>query len=112
MMIPPERLAIILGFSFGFFWGESFSKFDYQIKYKSKILEKHAFSRWLLLTALDALHHFQYGLALMFVAQLPLLPPLHVLLIYWAGAGLVISDWKDYEYVIKRFSKIGGSGKT
>lgn len=101
-----EQIAALLGFSVGFLWGEAFSKFDSQIKYQSKWFKQlNPFQRWLIASVLDAMHHFQYGLALILAVALfgEALPMILQVLFVWVGWGLVLSDFKDYEYVLKRF---------
>jgi len=113
-----QTLAKILGFSIGFLWGEAFSRWDYAIKYKSAWYKTlNPFWRWFVASLLDTQHHFQYGLALIiFVLKLKTIIALFpwwswasvltyttpTLILIWMGAGLVASDLKDYEYVLKR----------
>jgi len=98
-------LVEILAFSIGFLWGESFSKFDQYVKYGngngwfSKLSRR---KQWLVERILDANHHFQYGLVLMILAYF-VTEPLLALFTYAMGFGLLVSDLKDYKYVLKRF---------
>lgn len=116
------QIAVTLGFSVGFLWGEAFSGFDAQVKYEDDGYE--GWSRWkkfLVGAFLDANHHFQYGLAIMLVAMLrPDLTwiydlawldftwlnvhPTLTLILLWLGWGLVVSDWKDYRHVLGRMN--------
>jgi len=104
-----EQAAVLLGFSIGYLWGEAFSRTDQAIKYKSEWFKRQsAIIRWLVSSLLDAMHHFQYGLALI-LAVLVLgdtLPLVVQLLLAYAGWGLVASDWRDFENVFKRLGLI------
>jgi len=113
-----EEVIKVLGFSIGFLWGEAFRKTDYQVKHVAGWLQKQSkFTQWLVASLLDTQHHFQYGLALIIlvekieavIAVMPWLGFLGViarqtpsLLLTWLAYGLIVSDWKDYEYVLKR----------
>jgi len=104
-----EQAAVLLGFSIGYLWGEAFSRTDQAIKYKSEWFRRQsAIIRWLVSSLLDAMHHFQYGLALI-LAVLVLgdtLPIVAQLLLAYAGWGLVVSDWRDFENVFRRLGLI------
>ena len=103
----PQTIAAILGFSFGYLYGEAFSKFDQAVKYENTLYENlNSILKCFIASLLDANHHFQYGLVLMLLTYLYSLPPLWPLILWWAGAGLVVSDWKDYQYVLKRMGLI------
>jgi hypothetical protein len=103
--LTSAEICVILGFSVGFLWGEAFSSFDQKIKYYSPWFKQLSpFRQWLVASAFDAMHHFQYGLALIlfameFSAALPLTAQQ---LLLWVGWGLVASDWKDYANVLRR----------
>jgi hypothetical protein len=112
--LTATQIAIILGFSIGFLWGEAFSGFDGQVKYENggpKNLS--SWEKFLLEALLDANHHFQYGLALMLIVMRPSSlwifdwtwlssHPTLSLILLWMGWGLVVSDWKDYKHVLSR----------
>ena len=115
------QLAVTLGFSVGFLWGVAFKDFDGQVKHGGGDYE--AWSSWkkfLVGAVLDANHHFQYGLVIMLIAmQRPRVwfinfawlnnHPTLTLILLWLGWGLVVSDWKDYQNVLKR---LGVSGEA
>jgi len=104
-----EQAAVLLGFSIGYLWGEAFSRTDQAIKYKSEWFRRQsALKQWLVSSLLDAMHHFQYGLALILVVLIldNTLPVVAQLLLAYAGWGLIISDWRDYENVFKRLGLI------
>ena len=106
----PQTIAAVLGFSFGFLYGESFSKFDQAVKYENSWYENlNPLLKWFIASLLDANHHFQCGLVLMLLIYLYTLPPLWSMILWWAGAGLVVSDWKDYQYVLKRMGLVNDS---
>jgi len=103
LFIDPETLARILGFSIGFLYGESFSELDFKVKYLSQWYKNRSIlTQWFIASLLDSQHHFQWGLLLMLLAQTLGLSPPMLVLIYFIGLGLVISDLKDYEYVVAR----------
>ncbi len=103
LFIDPETLAKVLGFSIGFLYGESFSELDFKVKYLSQWYKNRSnFTQWFIASLLDSQHHFQWGLALMLLAQTVGFSPLMLMLVYFAGLGLVVSDLKDYEYVVAR----------
>ena len=110
-------LAKILGFSVGFLWGEAFSNLDYQMKQTSWYLNQNTFWKWFWAGIMDTMHHFQYGLALIIftlkldviISMSPSLAWLNILtyttpnlILMYVGIGLVSSDIRDYEYVLKR----------
>jgi len=110
------QIATTLGFSIGFLWGEAFSGFDAAVKHGDNGYEE--WPRWkkfLVDGFLDANHHFQYGLVVMLIAMLrPVIwvfdfswlnvHPTITLILLWLGFGLVSSDWKDYQNVLKRMN--------
>ena len=108
------QVAVTLGFSVGFLWGEAFSGFDAQVKYGDNGYEEWpSWKRFLVGALLDANHHFQYGLAIMLIAmRRPVIwvfdfswlnaHPTITLILLWLGWGLVVSDWKDYQNVLRR----------
>jgi len=116
--LTAHLITIILGFSIGLLWGEAFSGFDGQVKYGNDGYE--SWPRWakfLVGAFLDANHHFQHGLAIMLIAmRQPRIElfgrvldftwlgshPTIALMLLWLGWGLVVSDWKDYQNVLKR----------
>jgi len=103
LFVDPDTLARILGFSAGFLYGESFSELDFKVKYVSQWFKNRgAFTQWFVASLLDTQHHFQYGLLFMLLAQTLGLSPIIPILVYFAGLGLVVSDLKDYEYVLAR----------
>lgn len=99
-----------LAFSIGFLWGEAFSAFDGIVKYESDWYKKFDKVGQVVITGiLDAMHHFQYGLALIIVADIYFsVHPLIWLFVRWLGWGLIISDWKDYRNVLLRFGVTPG----
>jgi hypothetical protein len=106
--LTATEVAVVLGFSVGFLWGEAFSKFDNAVKYKSKFYPALSpLCQWLLGSLMDATHHFQYGLALvLLVMKVPwfLSHPTISLVLTWVGWGLIVSDWKDYKNILKRLN--------
>ena len=109
------QIAVTLGFSVGFLWGEAFSGFDGQIKHGDNGFEDWPdWQKFIVGALLDANHHFQYGLIVMLIAMLR--PdiwwifdftwlnshPTVTLILLWLGWGLVVSDGKDYRNVLKR----------
>lgn len=103
--LDPLEVAAVLGFSIGYLWGETFSDADWAIKNTESFKKLSSFRKWLVSHILDVTHHFQYGLVLYLVAikstglaQYPLIQ----LIIIWLAWGLIVSDWKDYQYVLKR----------
>jgi len=117
------QIAVTLGFSIGFLWGEAFRGFDGQIKHGDNGYEDWpSWKKFLVGALLDANHHFQYGRAVMLIAMLrpdlrwiynlALLNftwlnshPTVTLILLWLGWGLVVSDWKDYQNVLKRITR-------
>jgi len=95
---------------------EAFSGFDAAVKHGDNGYEE--WPRWkkfLVDGFLDANHHFQYGLVVMLIAMLrPVIwvfdfswlnvHPTITLILLWLGFGLVSSDWKDYQNVLKRMN--------
>jgi hypothetical protein len=104
------QICAVLGFSIGFCWGEAFSNFDQQIKYLSQWFKRLSpFQKWFAASVLDAMHHFQYGLALMLAAMLTPCPSWLQTLLMWVGWGLVVGDWKDYQNVLRRLGLAKGT---
>lgn len=111
------QVAATLGFSVGFLWGEAFSGFDSEVTHGDNGFDEWPrWKRFLVGALLDANHHFQYGLAVMLIAMLrPVIwvfdfswlnaHPTMALMLLWLGWGLVVSDWKDYQNVLKRMSR-------
>jgi len=97
----------LLGFSVGLMWGESFSEFDGKIKYESEWYKRlDGFWQWVVSSLLDATHHYQYGLGLIVLTLTQewfQVRPMWALLCRWLAWGLIVSDWKDYQNVLKRF---------
>jgi len=110
MDITPLFLLQVLGFGIGLLAGESFARFDYMIKHKSEWYKKLApFWKWFVAGLLDILHHWQYGAVLILFVQLyPNTPDAWGILLTWLGIGLIVSDWKDWEYIIKRMPRSAG----
>jgi len=103
----PKTIAMILGFSFGYLYGEAFSKFDKTVKYDVTWFQNlNPVLKWFIASFLDANHHFQYGLILMLVTSLYSLPAFWPVILWWAGAGLLVSDWKDYQNVLSRLGLV------
>lgn len=104
---------VYLAFSIGFLWGEAFSGFDGEVTHGENGFD--AWPRWqkfLVGGFLDANHHFQIGLAMIIIADIYVLGhPLWTLFLKWVGWGLIVSDWKDYENVLKRFG-VGNGEET
>lgn len=104
-------LVEFAGFMFGFGFGEAFSKLDGEIKhgaYKAWYTALGVGSKRFVAQILDAFHHFQYGILLMIAAhRLRALYPELAVALYAFGAGLVVSDAKDYQNVLKRFFGVG-----
>ncbi len=118
------QIAVTLGFSVGFLWGEAFSGFDGQVKHGDNGYEDWpSWQKFLVGALLDANHHFQYGLAVMLIAMrhphiwifdfawLDVHPTISLMLL-WLGWGLVVSDWKDYQNVLKRLTAKKKEEKT
>lgn len=113
--LTAELIAVILGFSIGYLWGEAFSGFDGQVKYGTGSAwdGEESWRRFLIGAFLDANHHFQYGLVLMLMVMRPsklwifdwtwlkVHPTLSLILLF-VGWGLVVSDGKDYKNILKR----------
>ena len=106
LSLTSSEVATILGFSIGFLWGEAFSKFDHVIKYQSKKYQGLApLKQWFVSSLMDATHHFQYGLTIVLaVLTAPLFSehPILKLILLYLGLGLIVSDWKDYQNILKR----------
>jgi hypothetical protein len=104
--LTAEQLVMYLGLSIGYLWGEAFSKFDYNITYESEWYKKLGkFQQWIIKSLLDTTHHFQMGLILILLITkgwFGLHPALGSIL-NWVGWGLVVSDWKEYKNVLRRF---------
>lgn len=111
------QIAATLGFSIGFLWGEAFSGFDAAVKHGNNGYEEWPhWKKFLVGALLDANHHFQYGLVVMLIAMIrPNIwwrfnftwlntHPTITLILLWLGWGLVMSDWKDYQNVLKRMN--------
>ncbi len=113
ILITATEALVDLAFSIGLLWGEAFSAFDGAIKYESDWYKQFdSVGQVVINGILDATHHFQYGLALIAVADLYFMSrPLWALFMKWVGWGLIISDWKDYENVLKRFG-VGAGEET
>lgn len=103
---------VYLAFSIGFLWGEAFSGFDGEITHGDNGFD--AWPRWqrfLVTGFLNANHHFQLGLMAIIYANIYLIHrPLWMLFLKWIGWGLIVSDWKDYKNVLKRFGVGVASG--
>jgi len=110
------QIAVTLGFSIGFLWGEAFSGFDGEVTHGDNGFD--TWPRWkkfIVGALLDANHHFQYGLVIMLIAMLRpdiwifkfswlnVHPTINLILL-WLGWGMVVSDWKDYKNVLKRMT--------
>lgn len=109
--LTPEQVAVILGFSLGYLWGEAFSRMDQAVKYESEWFKRLSrFRQWLVSSLLDAMHHFQYGLALILAVQVfgEALPAVFQLLLAYTGWGLVVSDWRDFRNVLRRLGLLNG----
>lgn len=108
--------VVLLGFSIGLLWGESFSGFDGKIKYETEWFKGlDDFGQWLVGSILDSTHHFQYGLSLYVFSYIydPIAPPMHPLrslFVQCLAWGLIVSDWKDYKNVLKRFTSASMDG--
>ena len=104
-VIPdPQQALFVLALSIGFLWGEAGSKFDYEIKYgttKEWFNSLPIVQKTLVDFILNITHHFQYGLALIYLSQ-KFLTGDPLTFIMWSGWGLVISDWKDYQQILVR----------
>lgn len=104
-IIPDLVTAVItLGFSLGFLWGEGGSNFDWEVKYGSgkvwyegQTLTVKAIIDFLL----NVTHHYQYGLIIIILGYLYAAGDILLFMQYF-GLGLIISDWKDYKYILKR----------
>lgn len=103
-ILTVAEVAMVFGFSIGYLWGEAFSGFDGQIKHESEWFKKqNPIIQWFVESLLDATHHFQYGLALILWVMVKLPPDsIQYLVLIRLGWGLVASDWKDYQNVLRR----------
>ena len=105
--LTAEQLVMYLGLSIGYLWGEAFSGFDGQVKYEFDWFKKFdRFTQWIITSILDVTHHFQWGLILILLVTLNdwfALHPTIGAILRWVGWGLIVSDWKDYKNVLKRF---------
>ncbi|MEM3162575.1 MAG: hypothetical protein QW056_06285 [Candidatus Bathyarchaeia archaeon] len=113
MGLTAEQVAAVLGFSLGYLWGEAFSRTDQAIKYESEWFKRLSrFKQRLVSSFMDALHHFQYGLALILAVQVfgEALPVVFQLLLAYAGWGLVVSDWRDFRNVLRRLGLLEAEG--
>ena len=113
--LTAEQIAVILGFSIGYLWGEAFSGFDKMFKHSEngEYSEMEKWKKFVVGALLDANHHFQYGLMLMLAAMKQTdfwilrfswfkTHPTITLIILWMGWGLVVSDGKDYRNILRR----------
>ena len=94
----------ILGFSLGFLFGEGGSNFDWEVKYsagKEWYDKQGLVAQYLINYGLNLTHHFQYGLALIAASYIYTTGNTQLFVQYF-GAGLLVSDWKDYKYILKR----------
>jgi len=105
-MIDAALLAEILGFSVGYLWGEAFSKTDWAVQQTAKFKALGPGWKWLVENILNMTHHFQYGLGAMLLALKFLLPgTLSFTLLYVGGAGMVLSDIKDLQNILRRLQE-------
>jgi hypothetical protein len=104
LIISEETIVVLLAFSIGFLLGEGFSRTDYMIQQTEGFKRMKPFTRWVVRSALDVLHHFQHGLALMY-ASYHLTVGNPNIFAYFIGFGLLTSDVRDFENVVKRLKK-------
>jgi|Deesub1362B_J571_1020462.scaffolds.fasta_scaffold00060_91 hypothetical protein len=103
-LLDPTLILVILGLSSGLVLGRSFKKIDFEIKKTQKFMKSSKFKQYLISAALNSIHHFQFGLALMYFAY-----RFHgsigddgFTLMYSFGFGLVVDDAPDLP---RRFRK-------
>lgn len=104
-LIPDLATSIIvLGFSLGYLFGEGGSNFDWEVKYgagKEWYDKQNPVTKLLIDKGLNVTHHFQYGLVAVIIGHVWLTGELKVAAQYF-GAGMIVSDWKDFKYILKR----------
>ncbi len=108
-----EALWCLLFFSIGYGLGKVFSTLDYYLKWKVKIQEKEGMPRplaRLILSLMDAFHHFQLGLLLMclewheaIVAHSPI-----GLAVFMVGFGLLTHDAENLRTYLKYYREATG----
>jgi len=100
----PQQALFIVSFSVGVLWGEAGSTFDWEVKYgktKKWFNSLSLIQKTVVDFILNLTHHYQYGLVLVYLSQKYLSgDPLTFFM--WAGWGLIISDWKDYQQILIR----------
>ena len=104
--LSASEVAMVLGFSVGFLYGEAFSRFDKTVRYQTAWFKGlSGFGQWLVSSLFDANHHFQVGLVVVLATlKLPFFAdhPTLNLVFFWLGWGLVVSDLRDFRNVLKR----------
>ena len=104
-------LWCILWFSVGYGIGKIFASLDYYMRWKIKIEEKEGLPKpvaKLILSILDAFHHFQLGLFIMCLEWKDAVE----LKLPWAiagfmlGLGLVAHDAEDLRKYVKRYYEV------
>ena len=98
-----ETLMTVLCVATGFLVGENFARFDYEIQRTRWFKSLSPFKKWFVKSVLDACHHFQYGLLLMVLSYY--VAPYPNMMLYCLGLGIVLSDLRDLEQVIRRLKK-------
>jgi len=94
-LISKEFALEVLGFSLGLLFGNAFKDVDHQVQQTPWFKSLTPFQQWILQRILDAMHHFQYGLVLIVLAECFLQGSLLYILVYAMGVGLVVDDLPD-----------------
>ena len=104
-LFDAELTCVVLGFSTGIALANSFKNFDYKVQRTEWFKKLGTFRKYLVKSALDVFHHFQYGLILMLFAQIYVEPnhPLLFWILYSLGFGVVTADIRDIPPRFRRF---------
>ena len=103
LLFTPDQLLVIVSLLSGFLFGESFRILDYQLKQSPMFHIMSPMQRFLFGWFPDLLHHFQYGLALMWFSYQTESITLGSFA-YYFGLGMVLADVKNYKAVLRRIS--------
>jgi len=115
-VLDPVLILVILGASSGLVVGRAFKKIDYEIQRIPAVTKSSRFKKFLIVATLNCIHHFQFGLALMYLAYYfkasGSIGDHGFALIYSFGFGLVVDDAPDLPARFRRyFSYLTESGK-
>jgi hypothetical protein len=97
----PTQILVWLALTSGFLFGEAGSKLDFLVLSTGGFQKLGVLDRFAVKFMLDLLHHFQYGLGLMWLSyQVP--EPFSTFLFNF-GFGMFASDLRDFQNLRRRF---------